>query len=94
METIGILTISENLKLARARDPISSSSQIRFNQGEWVSQLVHSKHKLDSIEDSRAQGQQKIDITYAIFLKILRNLSESDSENVAANFPDLLSSNH
>ena len=46
------LTSAENLKLAIAWKPTFSSSILivypHLNQGEWVSSLVHSQHKLDS----------------------------------------------
>ena len=60
----------------------------RLNQGEWVTPLVHSQHKLDSVVGGGAQGQWKIYSIYGVFKqKTKRNLSESDSENEAAEFP-------
>ena len=57
------LTSAENLKLATVWKPTLSSNLLvvysRFNQGEWVSQLVHSQHKLDYVVGGGAQGQRK-----------------------------------
>ena len=54
------LTSVENLKLAMAQKPILISSILvaypRLNQDEWVSPLVHSQLKLDSVVGGGAQG--------------------------------------
>ena len=34
-----------------------------LNQGEWVSSLVHSQHKLHSVMAGEAQNQRKINVT-------------------------------
>ena len=61
---------------------------LRLNQGEWVTPLVYSQHKLDSVVGGGAQGQWIIYSIYGVFKqKTKRNLSESDSENEAAGFP-------
>ena len=84
------LTNVENLKLAMARKPTLSSSILvaypHLNKDKWAFPLVHSQHRLGSVVGGGAQGQQKL---YSIYkeLKNKRNLSESDSENEAANFP-------
>ena len=58
-----------------------------LNQGEWVFSLVHSQHKLNSMVGVGVQGQQKINITYGVFKQKTKwYLSESDSENEAADF--------
>ena len=83
------LTRAENLKLITAQK-LTLSLRIlvaypRLNQGEWVFPLVHSLRKLDSVVSGEAQSQR---IIYSIKNKIKnkRNLSESDSENGAADF--------
>ena len=48
-----------------------------LNQREWVTPSVHSQHKLDSVVGGGAKGQWK----YTAYI------SESDSENEAADFP-------
>ena len=57
------LSCAENLKLARARKPTLSSRIVvvypRLNEGECVSTLVHSQHKLDSVMGGEAQSQRK-----------------------------------
>ena len=59
----------------------------RLNQGEWLSPLLHSLHKLDSVMGYWSQGQRKMNITYGVFKqKTKLNISESDSEkNEVAN---------
>ena len=60
---------------------------LRLNQGEWVSPLVYSQHKLDSVVSGGAQGHRKIYSIYGIFKwKTKRNLSESNSENEVTDF--------
>ena len=87
------LTSAENLKLVTAQKPTFNSSILvaypRLNQGEWISPLVHSQHKLDSVEGGEVQGQRKIYSIYGVFnkkKKIKRNLLESNSENEEADF--------
>ena len=88
------LTSAENLKLAKARKPILNSCILvaypRLNQGEWVSPLVHSQHKFDTVLGGGAQGLQKYTAPMASSKKKKKNkqnLSESDSEKEAADFP-------
>ena len=66
------LTNAENLKLAMAQKPTLNSSILvvypHLNQGEWVSHLVHSQHKLEFVVGGGAQGQRKKYSTYSILL--------------------------
>ena len=39
----------------------------RLNQGEWVTPLVYSQHKLDSVVGGGAQGEWKIYSIYGVF---------------------------
>ena len=61
----------------------------RLNQGEWVSLLVHSQHKLDSEVEHRAIEKYTASMASSNKKKkkTKRNLSESDLENEAADFP-------
>ena len=73
------LTSAETMKLATARKPTFNSSILvtypRLNQGEWVTPLVHSQHKLDSVVAGGAQGQWKIYSIYGVFKQ--KNLNET-----------------
>ena len=52
---------TESLKFSRAQNPTPSSSILvvypRFNQDEWVSPLINSQHKSDSMVGGGAQDQ-------------------------------------
>ena len=65
------LTSAENLKLVTARKPtLDSSILVAYppsHQGEWVTPLVHSQHKLDSKVGGGAQGPWKISSIYGVF---------------------------
>ena len=52
------LTSAENLKLATARKPILKSSIPHLNQGEWVTPLVNSQLKLDSVVDGGRRASE------------------------------------
>ena len=80
------------MKLATARKPTLNSSILvaypRLNQGVWVTPLVHSQNKLNSVVGGGVQGQRK----YTAYMassnkKSKQNLSESESETEAADFP-------
>ena len=59
----------------------------RLNQGERVSPLVHSQHKLDSVVVEHRAIEKYTASMASSNKKDKRNLSESDSENEAADFP-------
>ena len=70
------------MKLATAGKPPLNSSIVvvypRLNQGEWITPLVHSQHKLHSVMGSRAEGRRKMYSIYGVFKEkkiTKRNLS-------------------
>ena len=89
------MTGGENLKLAMAWKPTLSLSILvvypHLNQGEWISLLVHSWHKLDSMVGDGAKGQWNIYCIYDVFKKkkkkTKQNWSDSDSKGETADFP-------
>ena len=86
------LTACKQIKLAEAQNPILSSCTLFvypcLNQGEWVSLLVNSQHKLESVMGDRTCKKQKLQMSFSNKREKKRvNLSMFDSENEAANFP-------
>ena len=86
------LTSAEDLKLATARKLTFSSSILVaypcLNKGEWVSPLAHSHRSWTPwrVEERRASEKYTVSMV-SLNKKKKRNLSESDSDNEAADFP-------
>ena len=80
------LTSAENLKLATARKPTVNLSILvvypRVNQGEWVTPLVHSQHKLDSVVGGGAQGQRKIYSIYGVFKQKIQTKPQNQTRRM------------
>ena len=73
-------------EIGNVSKPYSSILEVylHLNQGEWVSPLVNSQCKLNTVMGGGAQDQQKINITNCFFKEKMKNLSESDLVNEVA----------
>ena len=92
VERIGIWPVLRTWNWQWFGNPLSTSMLVAYshlNQGEWVSPLVHSQHKLDSVVEHRASKKYTAYIVSSN-QETKWNLSESDLENEAADFPRLI----